>query len=83
MTLAAPMIHLNGTDRETLLEGYMTALNALRKAERAVQETGPNGRDYYTQAPGAFELAREQHVKRLQGLTTIIRELEQIAETIG
>ena len=77
-----PTIHLNGTDRETLLEGYMTALTALRKAERAVQATGPNGRDYYPQGEGAIRVAQEEHANRLRAIATVIREIEQIAESI-
>ena len=82
-TLAIPSIHLNGTSRKSLLDGYRNALYALREAETALQETGPNGRDYYVQPAGAFALAQEQHVARCRALRNVITELEQVAEQIA
>jgi hypothetical protein len=42
-------IHLNGTAARDLMDSYTDAINALREAERALCECGPNGRDHYPQ----------------------------------
>ena len=39
MTIAIPTIHLNGTSREALLQGYRDAIDALREAERKLAAT--------------------------------------------
>ena len=80
--LIGPTVHMNGTARVDLLRFYVTALDALRKAERAVAEAGPNGRDYYVQMAGNFETALEQHRRRTRMLAAMISELTTIAESL-
>lgn len=45
-----PTIHLGGTPATRLLEGYLSAKNALDAAIEAVKRAAPNARDYV--APG-------------------------------
>jgi hypothetical protein len=80
--LMVPTIHMNGTSKESLLEGICEAVNKLHDAGRALAAACPNGRDYYTQGPGAISVALDQHEARMKKLREIIGELEQIAEAL-
>jgi hypothetical protein len=77
-----PLVHLNGTSKDALMEGYLHALDALRAAYDAVCATAPNGRDYYPKGDGATLLAVKEHARRLVDIAAIIREIEQIAEAV-
>ena len=81
--LAVPTIHLNGSNKDRLLEALSNAREALRLALDAMRETAPNGRDYYTQKPGAFALAQDQHTDRLVTVTIAHDELTVIAMEIN
>jgi hypothetical protein len=78
-----PTIHLNGTSRESLVSDLLDALQALEAAERALQHTYPNGRDYYPQGPGAITEALRQHTAGMGRLHEVRRELSAIAEAIA
>ena len=75
-----PSIHMNGTSRENLLEGYCDAITAIDYAMDAIRQAGPNGRDYYPQGPNAMAQAGDEHLIRLQKLTKIREELNTLAE---
>jgi hypothetical protein len=81
--LTLPTVHLNGTSRESLLEGYIAALDALRLATEALQASAPNSRDYYVQAGDTFCLAQNQHFVRLARLRETLDELNTIAEHVA
>jgi len=76
--LTKPTIHLNGSSAEGLAEGYRGAYSAVGDAIRAVQATAPNARDYYTQGPGAVSKADKEHRARLQRLSDVQKELEDL-----
>lgn len=40
-----PIVHLNGTSREQLMEERLNARDALQEALRALCRAAPNGRD--------------------------------------
>jgi hypothetical protein len=46
--------------------------------EKAIN-AGPNRRDYADQAPGMYELARAEHINRVQRLQALQIEFEQLA----
>lgn len=73
-----PTIHLNGTSKEALEEGYADALQALAVAIRAVESTAPNMRDYYVQGPEAFPQASAEHRARVERLTAVRQELTDL-----
>ena len=73
-----PYIHLNGTDKDTLLEGYLTACDKLREAIEAVKATCPHSRDYNI-ATGAFRVAVQEQEERLEKLTAVMHEMEALA----
>ena len=77
--ITKPLVHLNGTSREALLDGYTNACHALRSAREAVIEASPNARDYYPLGNDAYRKAEKEHVARLQKLEDVRRELEALA----
>jgi hypothetical protein len=86
MTLAVPTVfptvHLNGTSKRELFDGYLNAYRAVIDAIGAVQASAPNARDYYPQGNDAFRAARDEHVARLHALQTVADGLEAIAVAI-
>jgi hypothetical protein len=54
-----PIIHLNGTSKESLLDGYFEVYKALKFSVDKLYDAAPNGRDYYIYGEGAFEKAKE------------------------
>ena len=81
--LSLPSIHMNGTSRGDLLEGYRAAFLAVRDASEAIAKAAPHLRDYYPQGDNAGRLAIEQHRARLQKLAEIESELETIGMHIN
>ncbi len=57
--ITLPTIHLNGTSRKTLAEGYFAAWNRLNEAIAAFNAIEFNCRDYYVQPAGAWAQATE------------------------
>jgi hypothetical protein len=60
-----PTIHLNGTSRERLAEGYADAASKLREAISALAAAGPNRRDYYPQGLDIYTVAAADHEDRI------------------
>ncbi len=77
-----PTIHLNGDSRETLIEGYCNASNAIEEAYQALKQTSPNGRNFYPQGPEAMAKAEEEHMGRLRRLDAIKIELTDLIVAI-
>jgi len=80
MALTHPTIHLNGTGRDSLVEGWEAAWNAAEAAFEALKRTAPNGRDYYPQEPGALEKAIDEHRDRLRKIQAVQDELQELIE---
>jgi hypothetical protein len=80
-----PMIHLNGTSRDALLEGYIDCVNAVRHAIEVVQKNAPNGRDYYYGTVSTREInkALAEHEARLEKLEAVLAELREIGEHVA
>jgi hypothetical protein len=53
--ITLPLIHLNGTSRNNLIDGYDKAAYALSDFENAFDAIEFNARDYYPKGPDAFE----------------------------
>lgn len=58
--LTLPTVHLNGTSRKMLAEGYQRAYVAVVDAIRAFNEIKFHARDYYVQPEGAWTKARTE-----------------------
>ena len=82
-TLIMPTVHMNGTSKKDLLEGYCKIIHALHAALKALQDEHPNMRDYYTQPTGTFERVREQHRSQFMRINSVLQEIETIAEGIA
>ena len=78
-----PTIHLNGTSKDELLDQTLTAADAINVAIRALVNASPNARDYYPQGNGAYGIARDEHLSRLNRLQDVLQELSDIAEDIS
>ena len=63
-----PTIHLNGTGFTTLRDEYAAAYDAIDKAIDALAVATCNGRDFYTQGPGAYHQARDERQAALDKL---------------
>jgi len=77
-----PIIHLNGTSKESLLDGYVEVYKALKFSVDKLYYAAPNGRDYYIYGEGAFEKARKQHEDRVNKLKLVMNEIEYIINSI-
>jgi hypothetical protein len=80
--LMVPTVHLNGTSKMSLLEGYETAYNAVKLAIDALVDTAPHGRDYYVEADDAYSKARDQYLDRLRKLEEVQRDLEELYRAV-
>lgn len=58
--LTLPTVHLNGTGRTTLTDGYFAAWNRLNEAIAAFNAIEFNARDYYVAGPDAWPKARTE-----------------------
>jgi hypothetical protein len=77
-----PTIHLNGSSRQSLCEGYREAAEAIYRARKALHDAAPNARDYYIQGPDAYPLAVQEHLARDQKLKAIHEELVGLLEAV-
>ena len=78
-----PTIHMNGTSKTDLLEGYCDAISAVLLALEALARTTPNGRDYYPQGDGACAIASREHDARKRALMKVMDELQTLAEHVA
>jgi hypothetical protein len=78
-----PTIHMNGTSKNDLLEGWLKMSHALNAAITAMVEEGPNGRDYYTQGDGVFYKAQDEQRERIKKIAAVKEEIDTIVEHIA
>lgn len=74
--LTFPTVHLNGTSRKMLAEGYQAAYVKLQDAIRSFAEIEMNGRDYYPQGSDAYPKARTERDMQLANLRSVRDYLE-------
>lgn len=81
--LAVPTIHLNGTGRDSLIDGLCTASDAINSAYEALKQTAPNGRDYYTHSgSGSTGVACIRSGRRYTGIEKDPNYFEQSADRL-
>jgi len=80
--MKTPTVHLNGTSRVELMEQFQTAHNALYQAIRALEDCGPNGRDYYPQGDSALTVALAEHVARIRAIQAVDADIKALIEAI-
>jgi hypothetical protein len=83
MTIEAPIVNLNGTSPDSLIEAYIEACHALRVAAVALADTAPNGRDWQTSRDrDAFKRAQAQHAVRMQALNGILADVVNLVAAV-
>ncbi len=75
-----PVIHMNGTSRDRMVEQYCAARQAVLDAIEALAKIDVNGRDYYPLGPDAITIARSEHYDRMEALSNVASDLMKIAE---
>ena len=78
MSTPLPVIHLNGTSRETLVAEYQSALDAVREARAALAKVTVNGRDYYPIGEWAIDAAIEEHQRHQRALHDVAEHLGRV-----
>ena len=73
--VVTPIVHLNGTSKQELIDQRLAVLDALRKAGEALRNAAPNARDYYPE-PGRLTRAEAQHRRRLETLKLLVKQVE-------
>jgi hypothetical protein len=74
-----PTIHLNGTGKQMLLDGYVKALHALHEAQKAISQIEFNARDYYVQGNEAWNAARDEMAAQFDKLHEVDTYLTEVA----
>jgi len=62
--LVLPIVHLNGTSKEQLIDDRYEFLDSLLQAGEKIGKIAPNGRDYYPGGPELLEQAEQQFKRR-------------------
>lgn len=75
--IVAPIVHLNGSGRQNLIDALANAYSAIEQAAEALKQTAPNGRDYYPAGPEALEAASSQYIRRNRALRDLQEELQE------
>jgi len=82
-SLTLPIIHLNGSSKESLIDGLKEAWTALEEAEKVLRRHYPHDRDYYISPdPEAGSKARAEHDSRLLRIKSVRNEIEHICHEI-
>ena len=78
-----PIVNLNGTSRESLVAGYVSAMEAIRKAQDALHAIHPHGRDYPGHDLTRFYAAMQQSRERMRALDTMLADIEAMAVEVN
>lgn len=81
--LTLPSIHLNGTSRSMLSEGYGNAYRKLIEFRDAFNSIEHNARDYYVQGSDAWHKAVHQRDVQRQRIADLMTYLEAHLLHIG
>jgi hypothetical protein len=82
MTPNAPIININGTSKEVLIESVTDAINALFDASTALAKTGQYIRDY-PNVTGKFVQAQKEHSDRMARIASVMNELQELGLAIS
>lgn len=74
--IVLPVAHINGTNRDALIEQLCAVYSALGDALDTLRQAAPNGRDYYPAGAVLMEAAQRQHDRRARMLADLRDELE-------
>lgn len=82
MKVQCPLVHLNGTSKEDLLDQVRNASTIARELKSALSTMYPNMRDYYPLGEEAFTRAKSQLLRQMTSVNTILNELSFMYEGI-
>jgi len=77
-----PKVNINGTSKDELVRQFLECHEALEAAYKAMQDCYPHGRDFQTQSPEIYRLARDQHDRWLYNLAEMRAGIDQIGAEI-
>lgn len=81
--VSPPILNLNGTSAEMLLEQRHKLAQALELARSDLREAAPNGRDWQTvRDPATFKAAQAEHARRDDALRLLIDVVRAEIEAI-
>jgi hypothetical protein len=81
--LQSPLVHMNGTGKDRMIDSLCEASNALNEAFIALKAIAPNGRDYYPLGSQAMERAVLEHESRTRMLDEIKAEIDAIVFAVS
>jgi len=73
-----PTLHLNGTSKTDLRDGYAAAYDAINNAIDALAKAESNGRDFYPQGPDAFYQHRKERQTAFDSLRSAHKYVEEV-----
>jgi|TARA_R110000824_G_scaffold199750_1_gene383736 hypothetical protein len=74
-----PIVHLNGTSGESLVEQRLDIVEALVEVEKAIGQAWPHGRDFYPQGPDALAAAQQVWKERVRVVADLRDEINEEA----
>lgn len=80
--LETPVVHLNGTSKQGLLDQLREATRAINTAREKLHLAAPHGRDYYVRDDDAYRRAAVQHRSRDERLGSVYDELMEIVRAV-
>ena len=80
VTVLVPLVHLNGTSVNSLLDAVGEAGSTLLDAKRKFDDMAPNGRDYYPYGPTAIQRAEEEWKRQRDALLGVLKYIAAQAE---
>jgi len=82
MKVTVPIVHLNGTSKQELLDQRFLVLDSIHSLGDTLARAAPNGRDFYPDGPEYVEAANKQHDRRMGILKSLIEEFHEEIELI-
>jgi hypothetical protein len=82
-TLELPTVHLNGTGRTQLADGYLNAYRQTRQALDAFAAIEFHARDYYVNSRNSYTLARDARDEHAMHLRALMDYLEAHLQHLG
>jgi hypothetical protein len=79
--LVVPLVNINGSSAQSLVDDMIAVINALRDAEKALAIAMPHGRDY--RDFDDWRLARDAWHDRRNAIAAMMSELEEYAYAIA
>jgi hypothetical protein len=70
-----PIVHLNGSGGQALLDQYERIVVALNAALDAFNAASPHGRDYYPRGDDAYLVARAEFLRRVAQVDAVRQDV--------